>query len=213
MPTPDFQSRPELRGSAALALRSAAKVFVVVIVCSPVRWIVARVFQEDAVFDWKLALILSTLLSLAWFIAAFLSGYFDLRKLDRIDRETNPRFPGTSFLRGLYGGMIVFSVVMELGLYRQGDEAWMQLIPLIFIGMSVYAWPRTIHCDERTIWQWSRLGRKRAIDFEAIESIARGAGGTITVIGPDITIEHTSSHAGAEEFCRFLSERTGKPVY
>ena len=196
-----------------MALRSAAKVFVVVIVCSPVRWIVTTVFQQDVIFDWKLALVLSSLLSVVWFLAVYLSTYFDLRKLDRIDRETNPRFPGTSFLRGLYGGMILFSVVMAVGLYREGDSAWMQLIPLIFIGMSVYAWPRTIHCDERAVWQRSRLGRKRVIDFVAIESIARGAGGAITVIGSDFTIEHTSSHAGTEEFCRFLSERTGKPVY
>jgi hypothetical protein len=148
-----------------------------------------------------------------WYIATFLSTLFDLRTHDRIEAARAPSFPATSFLTGLYGITTIFSLALIKGLHAEGDPIWMQLLPLVFVLIAFYAWPRTIHCGELSVWQRNRFGRKKVIPYQAIQAISVSPGGSTIVLGLEGTIEHTPQHVDAESFRHLTASRSAKPVY
>ena len=107
---------------------------------------------------------------------------------------------------------VLFSAAMSVGMYREADSAWLQVIPLSLILIAWYGWPRTIHLDETGISQRSRFGLKTRVNYMDVVALTH-ADGTITATGSSGIIEHTQYHAAVGRFAQLISERSGKEVY
>jgi hypothetical protein len=202
----------ELRASALAGYRSALRVVAFTLLWVPIGALINVIFDHEAKTNWKLSLEVGGTLAVLWYGVTFFSTLFDLRKQGQSETARNPSFPASSFLSGLCGVTAIFSVWLIWGLHSEGDPVWLQLLPLAFLGIAFFAWPRTIHCDQESVWQRDRWGRKKNIPYNEIQSIS-GAGGTTTVLGPKAVIEHTSQHIDPESFRHAVSLRSGKPIY
>ena len=199
--------------SASAAVRPALLVLMVTALTLPFQALINAILVSKATTDWKLALVVGAVVASIWYIAAFLSTLFDLRTQDRIEVAMAPSFPATSFLIGLYGVTTILSLALINGLHAEGDPIWMQLLPLVFVVIAFYAWPRTIHCGALSVWQRNLWGRKKDIPYREIQAISVSANGTTTVLGLEETIEHTQQHVGAESFRHLVASRCARPVY
>lgn len=203
----------QVRQSAAVAFRSALQVILVIALTLPFQVLIGVFFDKKINTDWKLALKVGGTIASIWYLVTFTSTLVDFRKYDRINAARAPSFPATSFLTGLYGLTAIVSLALIKGLNAEGDPMWLQLLPLVFVGIAFYAWPRTIHCAELSVWQRDRWGRKTDIPYQSIQAISVSPGGTTTVLGSEVTIEHTPQHVDAESFRHFVSSRSAKPIY
>jgi hypothetical protein len=89
----------------------------------------------------------------------------------------------------------------------------MQLLPLGFVALAFYGWPRTITCTETTVSQRTLFGWKKQIPYRSVEAISVDCDGTTAVLGAGTTIEHTRYHLDADAFREVVSRRSGKPIY
>jgi hypothetical protein len=192
-------------------LPSALQILFVTVAMIPVHAIINWVFYRNATVDWKTSLVVGSSIALMWYIGVCVSTYVDIRRAVERGREFRQSFPASAFAAGIYGVSVLFSGVMSIGMYREGDPVWIQLIPLAFLLIAFYGWPRTIHCDERGIWQRSRFGLKTLIPYGDVLAVTQSQG-TTTVSGTEGSIEHTQYHADAGQFQRVTAKRTGKPV-
>jgi hypothetical protein len=204
----------EIRASALAGSRSAFRMIAFSLLWLPIGTAINLIFDGKARTDWKISLEVGGTIAILWYGVSFFSTLRDLRKESRIAVAKNPRFSATAFVSGLYGATAIFSLWLTRGLHAEGDPLWLQLLPLVFLGAVLYAWPRPIHCDDQSIWQRGRWGRKKSIRYQDIQSISLScAGGTTTVLGPRAMLEHTSQHVDPESFRRLVSLRSGKPIY
>lgn len=207
------RSRQQLRISALAGTESALHVFLYALLMLPIKAAIDLTFEEK-VGDWILALKVGAALAAIWCCVTFFSTFFDLRRQIQIEESANPRFPATTFIAGLYGLTTVGSIGLIIGLRREGDPVWIQILMLVFPCIAMYAWPRTIHCDERSVWQRNLWGRKKSIPYDEIQSISSGHGdAATTVVGLHAVIEHTSEHSDPAAFMHLVSKRSGKRVY
>jgi hypothetical protein len=202
----------QVRLSAISGIQSAFQILFVVVAMIPVRFIISWIFDRHATVDWKASLIVGCSITTLWYIAVCVSTFADLRREAARGRKPRQTFPASAFLTGLYGIAVVFSAAIAIGTHREGDPIWIQVLPLVFVFIAFYGWPRTIHSDEKAIWQRTRFGLKRVIPYDEVLAVAY-AQGTTTVTGQQATIEHTQYHAGAEQFQSVVSRRSGKQIY
>jgi hypothetical protein len=204
---------PQLRLSAATALLPALQFVLVTLVMIPFTAILGLVFGSDRHVDWRVSITVGGILGLIWFVAIFLSTLADLRKEDRIEVTGSSSFPAQSFVSGLYGLTTVVCMWAILGLHRDHEPLWLQLLPLGFIAIAFYGWPRTIRCNETNLTQRAMFGWKKRIPYVSVEAISVGSDGTTTVLGAGTTIEHTSHHIDAATFRETVSRRSGRPIW
>jgi hypothetical protein len=202
----------QLRLSAISGIQSALQIMFVVVAMIPVRIIIGWMFDRRAAVDWKVSLIVGSSIATLWYIAVCVSTFVDLRRDTTRGRDPRQSFPASAFVTGLYGVTVAFSATIAIGTHRENDPIPIQLIPLVFVFIAFYGWPRTIHSDEKGVWQRTRLGLKRVIPYDEIVAVAY-AQGTTTVTGRQATIEHTQYHAGVNQFQRMVSRRSGKEIY
>lgn len=202
----------QARLSAISGIQSTLQILFVMVVMISVRIIMHWIFNDHAVIDWKTSLIVGCSIAAMWYTAVCVSTFADLRREVVRGRSSRQSFPANAFLTGLYGLTLVFSAAIAIGTHREGDPIWIQLLPLIFVFIAFYGWPRTIHSDEKCVWQRTRLGLKRTISYDEVLSVAYMQG-TTTVTGKHATIEHTQYHAGADRFQRVVSRRSGKKIW
>jgi hypothetical protein len=202
----------QVRVSALAGVQPALQIVLVTVAIIPVRVIINRVFGSDAAIDWRLSLVVGGSIALMWYVSICASTFVDMRREAAHGRQIRQSFPATAFVAGLYGVTVLFSAAMAVGMYREGDPAWLQVIPLCFVLIAFYGWPRTIHIDQSSIWQRSRLGRRTCINYTDVVAVAHAVD-TTTVAGSSGIIEHTQYHAVSGEFAGLVSARTGKQVY
>jgi hypothetical protein len=201
----------QVRLSAISGIQSAFQILFVVVAMIPVRIIMGWMFDRHAPVDWKASLIVGCSIATLWYIAVCVSTFADLRRDAARGRNRLQSFPASAFVTGLYGITVVFSAAIAIGTHREGDPIWIQLLPLVFVFIAFYGWPRTIHSDEKGVWQRTRFGLKRIIPYDEVVAVAY-AQGTTTVTGQRATIEHTQYHAGTDPFQRVVSGRSGRKI-
>lgn len=59
--------------------------------------------------DWNLGFILAFCFGLLWYLASFLTVFFDLRRGDARVVTRNPSFPANSFVTGVYSSGVIIS--------------------------------------------------------------------------------------------------------
>ena len=202
----------QVRVSAVSGLQSALQILFVTVAMIPVTAIINLAFYHRATVDWKTSLVVGSSLALLWYLAVCISTFVDVRRAAVRGRELRQSFPASAFAAGIYGVGVLFSGAMSIGMYREGDGWGIQIIPLAFVLIAFYGWPRTIHCDEEGVWQRSRFGFKTRIPYNDVVAVSYSEG-TTTVTGTDGSIEHTQYHAAAGQFQGVISKRTGKPVF
>ena len=200
----------QIRYSASGALRAALTLAIFTVIMIPVRSLIDSVLHQQFALKWKEPVLVGGILTAVWFGAEFLSTLCDLLRHDRIQAASLPSFPAGSFIAGLYGFTLLMSLSMMIGMYREGDSWKFQLIPVAFMAIAFYGWPRTIHCDEHSIWQRNLWGGKKMLPYDEVKVICTNAEGTTAVIGHKTTIEHTQYHADFDSFRRIVCNRSGK---
>jgi hypothetical protein len=200
----------QIRYSASAAFRAALILAIYTVIMIPVRSLIDSILHQQIELKWKEPVLVGGILTAVWFVAEFLSTLCDLLRHDRIQAASLPSFPAGSFIAGLYGFTLIMSLSMMIGMYSEGDSWKSQLIPLAFMVIAFYGWPRTIHCDEHSIWQRNLWGRKKTLAYEEIKVICTNAEGTTAVIGHKTIIEHTQYHADFNSFRRIICKRSGK---
>lgn len=201
-----------IRASALSGVQPALQIVLVTVALIPVRIILNRVLESDAAVDWKLSLVVGGSIALMWYVGVCASTFVDIRCEIAHGRQLRQSFPATAFIAGLYGVAVLFSAVMAIGMYRENDPAWLQLIPLSFVLIAFYAWPRTIHIDESGVWQRSRFGRKTRLNYSDVIALSY-SDCTTTVTGSSGIIEHTQYHAAGSRFVGLVSKRSNREVY
>jgi hypothetical protein len=205
--------RLQIQVSALAGFRAACHVLVFAVLFLPVGLVINIIFRRETHVDLKLAIIINAVFALSWYVITFVSTFLDMRKLDRIGAARMPSFPATALVAGLYGVVGIGSLWLMMGLHKEADPLWVQLLPLAGVALAFCAWPRTIHCERTSVSQRNLWGRKKAIPYAAVEAISVGYQGTTTVLGAGSTIEHTQYHVDPESFRHTLSSRSEKPVY
>ena len=203
----------QLRLSAAAALRPALHFVLVTLLMIPITAFVLLVLGDEKQVDWSVSAAVGGILGSIWFMAVFLSTLSDLRKQDRNETARKPTFPAQSFYSGLCWLAIVGSAWLIVGLRRDREPLWLQLLPLGFVALAFFGWPRTITCSETAVSQRTLLGRRKQIPYASIEAISVSSDGTTMVLGAARTIEHTQYHVDAWAFREVVSHRSGKQVY
>src|SRR5205823_3580279 len=132
---------------------------------------------------WVLSVEVIGIISGAWFLVVFSSTFIQLRRRDRQELTRNPSFPATVFVMLLYSGGVLLSVTLFLGLRKQHEAWWLQLLNWSFALLAFYGWPRTIHFDETSIWQRSLFGVKRRIRYEDIQYVNADHTASVITVG------------------------------
>lgn len=202
----------QVRVSAISGIQSTLQILFVVVAGIPVRVLIERIFSRDVRVDWRTSLIAGCCIAMVWYLGVCVSTFVDLRRDASRGRTPRQNFPATAFWTGMYGLILILSAAIVIGTHREGDPVWIQLTPLVFVLIAFYGWPRTIHVDETGVWQRTRFGLKRRIQFEDVLAVAH-EDGTTTVTGKEATIEHTPCHVGSSRIREVLSTRSHKRIY
>ena len=206
--------RAQLRLSAITAALSAAQVFIVPVGVASVMSALALVFRSFGAVDWKFVLAVNGVFSALWFLTVFVSTLADLRAEDRRDVSARPVFGPATFFIIIYGVLIVLSVCMSQGMWREGDSLWDQLIPLSLVVLAWHCWPRAIRFGPDSILQRTRFGKLKRLEYKDVLGASfLPTDGTTIVTGECVTIEHTVQHANVALFQALVEERTGKKFF
>jgi hypothetical protein len=171
-------------------------------------------FRSPATIDWKFKIEFSLVIAAICSLIVFASTWADARAEGVRDHTVDPAFPGGSFYRGLYAVGAVGSLMMMAGLYRQQESLWQQLIPLGFLVLVWFGWPRSIYFHADALGQKTRFGKMRRLEYSAVEYISFDKREACTIVaGGGIKIVHTPQHASRDLFQELIQERTGKPVW
>ena len=193
------------------ALQSSGRMFVTAFVVSLVGLVASLVFKQK--LDWKFGLLVSVVLATVYFLGFFVTNLADLRAGDVRRNGQEPIFPGTSWIRGIYGSLLILCGFFVQGFYREHLSIWMQLIPLGFTTLVWYCWPRTIHFYPQSLEQRTLFGMKKRLEFQKIEYASySNADGRTVVFGNRVEIVHTDEHADKSYFHNLIAALTGKPV-
>jgi len=156
------RSKRHIRESALEGFRVALHVLLGAVLIFPFQAAINFVFGNDTWPDWHLPAFLALAFASIWFVFMFVTTLLDLRKEDRVGKARRPTFSAPGFASGIYGITAVVSLGLIVGLHREGDPAWMQFMPLIFVALAFYGWPRTIHCNETAVSQRNLGATKRS---------------------------------------------------
>ncbi len=205
----------KIRASAILALRISLPVFVSTILVAPLIAIVNRIFDAAWSVRWRLALILSAILTGLVLAFVFFAQILESFAKERRSIAQRMVFPAAMWLRGLYLACIVMGLGLMVGTYSEGDPLWVVVTPVCFVFLGFFAWPRTIEITERAIRQRRAMFGIQEIRLDEIESVAYDAArGETIIFGKNGTrIVHTAMHVDGERFAEKLQSASGKDEY
>jgi hypothetical protein len=194
------------------ALRSSVIMFLISSATGLVG-LVMRLFLKQKL-DWKPGLLVLIVFTTLWSLGLFVTDLVDLRAEDIRRNTQEPVFPGRSWIRGVYGSVIILCGFFVQGFYREHLSIWMQLIPLSFTTLVWYGWPRAIHFSAEALEQRTLFGITRRLEFQKIEYASYSDSDARTVVsGKGVEIVHTGEHADKSRFHHLITERTGKSVF
>jgi hypothetical protein len=173
---------------------------------------VAALFFKQKL-DWKLGLLVSVVLATVYFLGFFVTDLADFRAEDVRRNAQEAVFPGTNWIRSMYGSLLILCGFFVHGFYREHLSLWMQLIPLSFTTLVWYCWPRAIDFCPQALEQRTLFGMKQRLEFQKIEYVSYSKADDRTVVfGNGVEIVHTDQHADKPYFHHLIAARTGKPV-
>jgi hypothetical protein len=205
----------KIRSAARLALRISLPTFVSAMLLLPLIAVVNRIFDGTWSVPWRMALILSSILTGLVFAFLFLAQILESYAKEHRRHAQRMVFPAAMWLRGLCLTCIVMGFGLMAGTYSEGDPLWVVVTPVCFVFLGFFAWPRTIRITERAIRQRRVLFGFKEIRIDEIESVAYDASrGETIVFGKNGTrIVHTATHVDGERFADKLQSATGKDEY
>jgi hypothetical protein len=199
--------------AARAALATVVTILVRLLVAILVIALLNLLFRSPAAINWKFAIVFSLVIAAIWFLIVFASTWTDERAKGVRDHTVDPTFPGGSFYRGLYGALSIGMLIMMVGLYRQHESLWLQLIPVGLLALVWFGWPRRIYFRSGALEQRTYFGKMRQIPYRAVEYISYDKRkGYTFVAGEGNRIIHTPLHVDGHRFHELIHERTGKPV-
>jgi hypothetical protein len=121
-------------------------------------------------------------------------------------------FRGPLWLRALYLLTIVMGVVMIVGMYREGDRGFALYIPLVFILVGYFAWPRAVHLDDGEIRKRDAFLRLTRIPRAEVASVVLDtSSGKLVVFGKSgQRIVYGNFDDGGERLMEQLEIASGK---
>jgi hypothetical protein len=133
------------------------------------------------------------------------------------ERDGNLVFSGTIGWRVLLLVVVVFLVVINTGIYRQGGrlQTWGVAFAAV-MGLTVfYAWPRPIEFSNGAIRQNKILSGVKTILFSDVIGAKYDARQQCILISGKngVTLVHSMLHAGRNQFARQLKSLTGVNVF
>lgn len=205
----------KIRSAARLAFRISLPVFISAMLMLPLIAVVNRIFDGKWSVPWRMALILSSILTGLVFAFLFFAQVLESYAKEHRRHAQRMVFPAAMWLRGLYLACIVMGLGLMVGTYSEGDPLWVVVTPVCFVFLGFFAWPRTIEITDRAIRQRRALLGIKEIRLDEIESVAYDASsGETIVFGNDGTrIVHTAMHVDGERFADKLHSATGKDEY
>jgi hypothetical protein len=203
------------RSAAALALRTSLPILVTAVLALPLLSVVNRVFDGTWSVAWRPGLMVSGILTGLVFAFFFLAQMLEFTAQTHRERALRFVFPAAMWLRGLYLGSIALGVTLMAGMYFEKDPWVIVVLPVCFVFLGFFAWPRTIEITESAIRQRRVLFGFKEIPLGEIESIVGDdSSDEIAVFGKNGTrIVHTSTHVDGKRFLERLASLTGKSGY
>jgi hypothetical protein len=199
--------------AARAALVTVVTILVRLLVAILVIALLNFLFRSSAAINWKFAIVFSLVIAAIWSLIVFASTWADARAEGVRDHTVDPTFPGGSFYRGLYGALAIGMPLMMVGLYRQHESLWLQLIPVGLLALVWFGWPRRIYFRSDALEQRTYFGKMRRIPYRAVEYISYDKRKGYTFVVSERTgMIHTPLHVERQRFHRLIQERTGKPV-
>ena len=206
----------QLQLSALKAATSSGIAFLTGVIVIPVVMGMDRIFYGNwNIFDWRLSLEVTGILSGIWFAFLFLSSLLELRGSDARSADRPIRtFPALVYIRLILLFVYGLSACLFWGTRQEHDPVSLQCVALSFSLLSFFGWPAKITLSERGISQRTRFGRLRTIPYSDVQYLTYlPSDGTTIVEGSQYTIRHTSSHADTTYFQQLIKKRTGKKIY
>ncbi len=142
----------------------------------------------------------------------FVTAQLDKWTAEKRERNSRLIFPGVMWLRGLYLCCIVLAIVLMIGMYREGDRGGTLYVPIAFVFLRYFPWPRAISLDGVAVRKRNAFLRLTSIPYNEIESVVFDAqrGETVVFGKNGKSIVHSNMHVGVESFITQLELITGK---
>jgi hypothetical protein len=205
----------QVRFAARFALRNSVGIIVTTIVLVPLFSIINRLFDGTWYVNWRLMASVSAVLTFLIFAFFFAAQLLESSSEESRERQSQLFFPGVMWVRGLYLMSIVMGLGLMAGTYKEGDPWWDVMIPIVFVFLGFFAWPRAIEISGNEIRQHRIYFGYKRISFGEIERVASDPSRNETIIfGKNgERIVHTMMHAQRERFNQQLESSTGKCIY
>lgn len=205
----------QVRFAALLALRNSIGIILTTILLVPATSIINRIFSGTWYVNWRLMITVSAILTGLVFIFFFVTELLEFAMEDVRERQLRFAFPAVMWLRAAYLGSILMGFIITVGEYRERDPWGIVVLPLIFVLLGFFAWPRAIEITESRIRQRRILFGFKQIRFSDVERVVRDPGrNEIIIFGRNKdAIVHTAMHVDRERFLQRLKSVTGQNTY
>jgi hypothetical protein len=177
--------------------------------------VINRFFSGTWYVNWRLMLTVSAILTFLFFVFFFVTELLEFATEKARERQLRFVFPAVMWLRGVYLGSILAGFIMMIGECREGNPWGIVALPLLFVFLGFFAWPRAIEFTENQIRQRRTLPGFKQIRFSNIQSVVSGPSrNEIVVFGKNADcIVHTTMHVDGDRFLQRLKSLTGKNAY
>lgn len=201
---------------ARIAFTSAFRISLVILFTSavtiPVAIILGRIFHGTWPQNWAVIFGVPATLTALIFAFLFATQWLELVTEQARERQRRLVFPAEMWLRGLYLSCIVMSWIMMIGMYREGDPWGNETIPVVFVLMAFFAWPRAITISDTEVRQHGKLFGTTRIPLNEIETVFSGSS-EATVFGKNgAHITHTNMHVQRERFLSYVKSLSGRHI-
>jgi hypothetical protein len=205
----------QVRFAALLALRKSIRIILTTLLLVPTSSVINRIFSGTWYVNWRLMVTVSAILTFLVFVFFFVTELLEFATEEARERQLRFIFPAVMWLRGIYLVSILMGFTVMAGEYREGDPWGIVVLPLVFVFLGFFAWPRAIELTESQIRQRRTLFGFKQIRFSDIESVVCDAGrNEIVIFGKNKdAIVHTTMHVDGERFLQRLKSLTGKNAY
>jgi len=208
-------SSTKIRSAEWVALRISLLTFGGTVLMLPLFSVVGRVFDGTWSVPWRMMLTVSGILAGLIFAFLFLAQVFEFSAKTYRERNARLVFPAAMWLRGLYLVSIVMGLGLMAGTYSEGDPWGIVALPVLFVFLGFFAWPRAIEITEIAVRQRRVLFGFKEVRLGEIESVVCDPSRNETIVfGKNGNrIVHTAMHVDRERFIASLKSITGKESY
>jgi hypothetical protein len=203
-----------VRSAAIQAFVSSIRIVLTAVILLPVLSGINRLFEGTWRVNWRVTLTVAGILTVLWFGFLFISQLLEDFTQEKREESGRLILPGAMWLRGVCIGCMMLGIAVMLGTYREGDAPWIVVLPVLFVLLGFFTWPRKIEFSNGAIRQRRWLLSEKILPYDEIESASFNPGrGETIVFGRDgRKIVHTMMHVGRAEFTEHLESLTGKKV-